>query len=84
MLVWFVAYGVMLRYFVPRMRDLSKASSEVRSRVVARVVDTYTNILTVKLFARPSDEDRHVQDVLDAHQQAIARGVADGDVGAGR
>ncbi len=70
---WFAGYVVFLRHFVPRMRDLSKASSEVRSRVVARVVDTYTNILTVKLFARPSDEDRHVQDVLDAHQQAIAR-----------
>ena len=70
---WFAGYVLFLRHFVPRMRDLSKASSEVRSRVVARVVDTYTNILTVKLFARPSDEDRHVQDVLDAHQQAIAR-----------
>jgi ATP-binding cassette subfamily B multidrug efflux pump len=70
---WFAGYVVFLRHFVPRMRDLSKASSEVRSQVVARVVDTYTNILTVKLFARPSDEDRHVKDVLDAHQQAIAR-----------
>jgi ATP-binding cassette subfamily B multidrug efflux pump len=70
---WFAGYVLFLRHFVPRMRDLSKASSEVRSRVVARVVDTYTNILTVKLFARPSDEDRHVQEVLDAHQQAIAR-----------
>ena len=70
---WFAGYVLFLRHFVPRMRDLSKASSEVRSRVVARVVDTYTNILTVKLFARPSDEDRHVRDVLDAHQQAIAR-----------
>ena len=49
---WFLAYLLFLRHFVPRMRDLSKASSEVRSRVVARVVDTYTNILTVKLFAR--------------------------------
>ncbi|MEO6625762.1 MAG: ABC transporter transmembrane domain-containing protein, partial [Burkholderiaceae bacterium] len=52
-IAWFAAYIVFLRFFVPRMRDLAKASSEVRSRVVARVVDTYTNILTVKLFARP-------------------------------
>ena len=70
---WFAGYVLFLRHFVPRMRDLSKASSEVRSHLVARVVDTYTNILTVKLFARPSDEDRHVQEVLDAHQQAMAR-----------
>ncbi len=70
---WFAGYVVFLRYFVPRMRDLAKSSSEVRSRVVARVVDTYTNILTVKLFARPSDEDRYVQDVIDSHKGAMAR-----------
>ncbi len=70
---WFAGYMLFLRYFVPRMRDLAKASSEVRSRVVARVVDTYTNILTVKLFARPSDEDRYVQEVIDSHQNAMAR-----------
>jgi ATP-binding cassette subfamily B multidrug efflux pump len=46
------AYVVFLRHFVPRMRDLAKASSEVRSQVMGRVVDSYTNILTVKLFAR--------------------------------
>ena len=72
-LCWFAGYIGFLRYFVPRMRELSKASSDQRSRVVARVVDTYSNILTVKLFARPSDEDRHVRDVIDAHQTAIAR-----------
>jgi ATP-binding cassette subfamily B multidrug efflux pump len=67
-LLWFVGYAFFLRHFVPQMRDLAKASSEVRSGVVARVVDTYTNILTVKLFARPQDEDRYVQDVIEAHK----------------
>jgi ABC-type multidrug transport system fused ATPase/permease subunit len=52
------AYLLFLRHFVPRMRDLSKASSEVRSQVMARVVDTYTNILTVKLFARAERRGR--------------------------
>ena len=60
-----------LRYFVPRMRDLAKASSEVRSLVMARVVDSYTNILTVKLFARLADEDAYVREVIDEHQDAI-------------
>ena len=72
-LAWFAAYALFLRHFVPRMRDLAKASSEVRSGVVARVVDTYTNILTVKLFSRPQDEDRYVQDVIEAHKGAMAR-----------
>ena len=60
-LVWFCGYLLFLRYFVPRMRDLARASSEVRSHVMARVVDSYTNILTVKLFARLADEDAYVR-----------------------
>ena len=70
-LLWFAGYVVFLRYFVPRMRDLAKASSEVRSLVMARVVDSYTNILTVKLFARLADEDAYVREVVDSHQAAI-------------
>jgi ATP-binding cassette subfamily B multidrug efflux pump len=54
------------------MRDLAKASSEVRSQVMARVVDSYTNILTVKLFARLADEDAYVREVIDEHQVAVA------------
>jgi ATP-binding cassette subfamily B multidrug efflux pump len=70
-LMWFLGYVVFLRYFVPRMRDLARASSEVRSHVMARVVDSYTNILTVKLFARLADEDAYVREVIDEHQVAI-------------
>jgi ATP-binding cassette subfamily B multidrug efflux pump len=70
-LLWFLGYLVFLRYFVPRMRDLARASSEVRSHVMARVVDSYTNILTVKLFARLADEDAYVREVIDEHQGAI-------------
>jgi ATP-binding cassette subfamily B multidrug efflux pump len=71
-LLWFAGYLVFLRSFVPRMRDLARASAEVRSHVMARVVDGYTNILTVKLFARLADEDAHVREVIDEHQDAIA------------
>lgn len=41
--------------------------------VVARVVDSYTNILTVKLFARVADEDEYVREVIDDHPRTIAR-----------
>jgi ATP-binding cassette subfamily B multidrug efflux pump len=70
-LLWFGGYGYFLYYFVPRMRDFAKASSEVRSHVMARVVDSYTNILTVKLFARLADEDAYVREVVDEHQAAV-------------
>jgi len=71
-LLWFGGYVFFLRYFVPRMRDRSKTSSELRSMVMGRVVDSYTNILTVKLFARTRDEDAYVRDVVDEHTGAIA------------
>ncbi len=71
--LWFAAYVVVLRRFVPRMRELARASSEVRSHVMGRVVDSYTNILTVKLFARARDEDAYVREVIDEHTVAIAQ-----------
>src|SRR5512134_1937520 len=72
-LAWFAGYLLFLWRFVPRMRDLARASSEARSLVMARVVDSYTNILTVKLFARLRDEDAWVRESVDAHQGAMAR-----------
>jgi len=64
---WFAGYTVMLRYFVPRMRDRSKATSEARSMLTGRIVDSYTNIVTVKLFARARDEDAYVREAVDFH-----------------
>jgi len=66
-LVWFAGYVVMLRIFVPRMRDRSKQVSEARSWLIGRIVDTYTNILTVKLFARANDEDAYVREAFEGH-----------------
>jgi ATP-binding cassette subfamily B multidrug efflux pump len=65
--LWFAGYVVLLRTFAPRMRDRSKAVSEARSMLTGRVVDTYTNVLTVKLFARAHYEDAYVRDALDEH-----------------
>ena len=65
--LWFASYIVMLRVFVPRMRDRSKEVSEARSWLVGRIVDTYTNILTVKLFARARDEDAYVREAFEEH-----------------
>ena len=69
--LWFAAYFFFLRQFVPKLRDLAKASSEVRSMVMGRIVDSYTNILTVKLFARLANEEAYVREAIDEHQAAI-------------
>ncbi len=70
-LCWFAAYAALLRRFVPRLRDRSQAMSEARSTLTGRVVDSYTNILTVKLFARARDEDAFVREAVDRHTAAF-------------
>jgi ATP-binding cassette subfamily B multidrug efflux pump len=70
--LWSLGYVLFLGYFVPRMRELSKLSSEGRSLVMARIVDSYTNILTVKLFARPALEDAYVREAVVEHQESVA------------
>ncbi len=69
--LWFVAYIVLLRHFVPLARDRSRRVSEVRSNLTGRVVDSYTNILTVKLFATARDEDAFVADTMEEHTGAL-------------
>ena len=66
-ILWFAGYLVLLRVLVPRMRDRSKAVSEARSALTGRIVDSYTNILTVKLFARAREEDAYIRDAVDGH-----------------
>jgi ATP-binding cassette subfamily B multidrug efflux pump len=66
-LLWFVGYVLILRVFVPHMRDRSHDMSEARSVLTGRIVDAYTNILTVKLFARARDEDAYVRHAVDEH-----------------
>jgi ATP-binding cassette subfamily B multidrug efflux pump len=70
--LWVIGYVAGLRYFVPKLRELARANSEGRSLVMGRVVDSYTNILTVKLFARLAEEDAYVRDAIDQHQDAMA------------
>ncbi len=72
-LLWAFAYVLFLRHFVPQLRDLGRNASELRSLVMARVVDSYTNILTVKLFAKLADEDAYVRETIDEHQGAMTR-----------
>ncbi len=69
--IWFACFITLLRVIVPRMRDRSRASSEARSALTGRIVDSYSNILTVKLFARARDEDNFVRESLDEHTAAF-------------
>ncbi|OYX44577.1 MAG: multidrug ABC transporter ATP-binding protein [Rhodobacterales bacterium 32-67-9] len=56
--VWIVAYLTLIRAFLPKVRGKSAARAGARAMVTGQVVDTITNIKTVKLFAHAEHEDR--------------------------
>lgn len=63
--LWVAAYIGMIRYFMPRIRKRSKARAATRAMVTGQVVDTITNIKTVKLFAHDDFEDRAAIDAME-------------------
>lgn len=65
--LWTLAYIGFLIAIVPQIRRGSKAIAYARSDFVGRIVDSYTNIMTVKLFARPEEEDQFVRESVDQH-----------------
>lgn len=66
-LAWAIAYSLLLRQFVPRAVALSAKQSDARSALLGRIVDSYTNILTVKLFARDHQERSAVKGAIERH-----------------
>jgi ATP-binding cassette subfamily B multidrug efflux pump len=73
MVLWLSAYAVLLKHFVPKIGETAMAMSESRSQLTGRIVDSYTNILTVKLFAKAEEEDAFVRDALVRHTELSQR-----------
>ncbi len=69
-LVWMVAYLAVIRYMVPPVRTKAETLSEATSALTGRVVDSYTNILSVKLFAHAEREDAFALGGLNGHVRA--------------
>lgn len=67
--IWFALYGVLLRYFLPRLGAAASVQANARSDMTGRLVDTYTNISTVKLF---SHSDREAQYARHSMQRFLA------------
>ncbi|HMA13370.1 MAG TPA: ABC transporter ATP-binding protein [Kiloniellaceae bacterium] len=65
--VWTVGYALVIYFMVPPVRRKSAAVSESNSALTGRVVDSYTNIQSVKLFAHAEREDAFVAEVIDRH-----------------
>ncbi len=64
LLVWFMVYFAILRFFIPRLRRISARQADARSLMTGSIVDTYTNIMTVKLFSHSRREADYAQDSM--------------------
>jgi ATP-binding cassette subfamily B protein len=78
--VWLVMYLALINWFLPRVRKRAAGRAGARAMVSGQVVDTITNIKTVKLFAHADHEDRAA---LSAMQSFRARALEFGYLAAG-
>ncbi|MDV2450197.1 ABC transporter ATP-binding protein [Xanthomonas hortorum] len=65
LLLWLVVYVALMAFFVPRMKARAWIASDARSKATGRIVDGYTNISTLKLFAHAGREQAYVRDAID-------------------
>ena len=65
LLVWFVLYALLIRWTVERVGPASQAASDARSTVTGRVVDAYSNIHSVKMFAHHNLELAYAKDAIE-------------------
>ena len=64
-LAWGVLYGLLLWWIIPRISRISEAQADARAVMTGRVVDSYTNITTVKLFSHSSREEAYVRESME-------------------
>jgi ATP-binding cassette subfamily B multidrug efflux pump len=73
LVLWVVVYSTLLRYFIPRMRRVSQEQADTRSMMTGRIVDSYTNIATVKLFSHAGREESYAREGMDAFLDTVHR-----------
>ena len=73
MLAWLIAYIGIQYYYVPRLKHIARQQADARSEMTGRMVDTYTNISTVKLFAYTARETEHTHKSMKGFLNTVYR-----------
>lgn len=73
LLVWFALYALLVRWTMKRVGPASKAASDARSMTTGRVVDSYSNIHSVKLFAHHQQELDYAKEAIEYTRQTFAQ-----------
>lgn len=63
-LIWLTLYVGALRYYIPRLAQVSQQQADARAMMTGRITDAYTNISTVKLFSHAGREARYAQSAM--------------------
>ncbi len=71
--IWMVSYVAVIIFMVPPVRNRAASLSEANSALTGRVVDSYTNIQSVKLFAHTEHEDEFTGETMRWHTHAFRR-----------
>lgn len=71
MLIWLLGYAFTLWYFLPKLRRISTTQADARAEMTGRIVDTYTNIHTVKLFSHAGREASYAREGMDQFLQTV-------------
>ena len=73
LIIWFVLYALLMRWTIRRVGPAAKASSDARSEVTGRVVDSYTNIHSVKMFAHHDREINYAREAIEKTRSSLQR-----------
>ena len=65
LVIWFALYALLIRWTVRRVGPASQAASDARSTVTGRVVDSYSNIHSVKMFAHHDTELTYAREAIE-------------------
>ncbi|MCH2040678.1 MAG: ABC transporter ATP-binding protein/permease [Saccharospirillaceae bacterium] len=71
--IWLGCYVLIQMYFVPRLKQIATEQADSRSAMTGRVVDSYTNIQTVKLFSHTQREASYARDSMDNFMATVHR-----------
>ena len=71
--LWIIVFAFMARHYVPRMRRASAAAAENASALTGRIVDSYANIQTLKLFGTAETDDAFVRAGFNQYIEAVRR-----------
>ena len=71
LLAWLVLYGMLVSWTIRRVGPASKAASDARSAVTGRVVDSYTNIHSVKMFAHTNTEREYAKEAIETSRETF-------------